>query len=466
MMRLSEAAAMTGGRLQGTDVMFDSVSTDTRSLQAGALFVALHGPNFDAHDFLESAREQGAVAAMVSRPAATALPVIQVDDTRLALGLIAAAWRARRTIPLIGVTGSNGKTTVKEMIAAILARRGAVLATQGNLNNDIGVPLTLLRLRGEHRYAVIEMGANHPGEIAYVAALARPTVAVITNAGTAHLEGFGSIEGVARAKGELFQVLTEDGIAVLNADDRFAGLWAEFIGMRHMVRFGLEHAADVTVVPGTERMEVGDVLATRFTLRTPAGDLPVRLQLSGRHNVINACAAAAASLAAGASDDDIQQGLAGLQAVKGRLQLKLADSGLRILDDTYNANPASLRAALQVLAMAPGRKILVLGDMGELGAGAEDMHDAMGEEARAAGVEQLFTVGLLTRFTAQRFGAGAMHFATQEELISALQKALSDAAARPVTVLVKGSRRMQMERVVAALSAPVAGSNANSMRKD
>jgi len=466
MMRLSEAAAMTGGRLQGTDVMFDSVSTDTRSLQAGALFVALHGPNFDAHDFLESAREQGAVAAMVSRPAATALPVIQVDDTRLALGLIAAAWRARRTIPLIGVTGSNGKTTVKEMIAAILARRGAVLATQGNLNNDIGVPLTLLKLRDAHRYAVIEMGANHPGEIAYVASLARPTVAVITNAGAAHLEGFGSVEGVARAKGELFQALDENGVAVLNADDRYAALWSDLIGARRTVRFGMEQAAEVSVLPGTERMEIGDELMMRFTLRTPAGNIPVRLQLCGRHNVINACAAAAAALAAGADGEDIQQGLAGLQAVKGRLQLKLAAPGVRILDDTYNANPTSLRAALQVLAVAEGKKILLLGDMGELGAGAEDMHAEMGEEVRAAGVEQLFTVGVLTRHTAQRFGAGARHFATREDLIAAARLALSGATTQPITVLVKGSRRMQMERVVEALLAPAAVGKANPMKRD
>lgn len=465
MMRLSEAAVMAGGRLQGTDAVFECVGTDTRSLQGGALFVALQGPNFDAHDFVEMARDTGAVAAMVSRPVTSTMPLIQVEDTRLALGRLAAAWRARRTLPVVAVTGSNGKTTVKEMIAAVLAQRGAVLATQGNLNNDIGVPLTLLRLRDEHRYAVIEMGANHPGEIAYVAQLAQPTVAVVTNAGAAHLEGFGSLEGVARAKGELFQALDEEGVAVLNADDRFAGLWAEFIGARRTMRFGMEQAAQVTAVSGTEQMEVGDVLATRFILRTPGGDVPVRMQLCGRHNVINACAAAAAALAAGASKDDIAQGLASLQAVKGRLQLKLAAPGVRVLDDTYNANPASLRAALQVLAMAPGRKMLLLGDMGELGEGAEDLHGEMGEEARSAGVEQLFTVGMLSRATAQHFGAGARHCATQEELIGAVREALRSAAARPVTILVKGSRRMQMEKVVAALLAFAAGGDTNSMRK-
>jgi UDP-N-acetylmuramoyl-tripeptide--D-alanyl-D-alanine ligase len=451
MMHLSEAAALAGGSVQGKDASFDVVVTDTRGLPARALFVALRGPNFDGHDFLAAARDNGAAAAMVSRPWPGDLPSIVVDDTRLALGRLAAGWRARHALPVVAVTGSNGKTTVKEMLAAILARRGAVLATAGNLNNDIGVPLTLLRLRAEHRHAVIEMGANHGGEIAYVAKLARPTVAVVTNAGSAHLEGFGSLEGVARAKGELFQALDADGVAVLNADDRYAALWAELIGPRRTLRFGLERPAEVSVVPGSERMEVGDTLATHFMLRTPLGELPISLRLSGRHNVLNACAAAAAAWATGASGDDIRQGLAALAPVKGRLQLKRAGDGLRILDDSYNANPSSLRAALQVLALAPGRHWLVLGDMGELGGNAMELHGEMGEAARLAGIDQLYTVGVLTRYTAERFGAGARHFAAQEALIAALQAALEDADALPVTVLVKGSRRMAMERVVAAL---------------
>ena len=453
MMALSQAAAMTNGRVEGADVVCTSVSIDTRTLQPGALYVALQGQNFDGHDFVDAAQRQGAAAAMVQRPVPHSLPTLQVDDTRLALGRLAAAWRALYDIPVVAVTGSNGKTTVKEMVAAILAQRGDVLATQGNLNNDIGVPLTLLRLRDSHYCAVIEMGANHPGEIAYVAQLARPGIAVVTNAGAAHLEGFGSLEGVARAKGELFQALDADGVAVLNADDRFAPLWAQLIGARATLRFGVEQAADVRVVPGTEQMEIGDALTMRFTLRSPAGDIPIRMQLCGRHNVSNACAATAAALAAGAGVADIQRGLASLQAVKGRLQLKRAMAGVRVLDDTYNANPTSLRAALQVLAVAPGKKILVLGDMGELGAGAEGLHGEIGEEARNAGVEQLFTVGELTRFTTQRFGAGARHFATQEELIAVLRAELSATPQQVVTVLVKGSRRMQMERVVAALMA-------------
>jgi UDP-N-acetylmuramoyl-tripeptide--D-alanyl-D-alanine ligase len=453
MMALTQAAAMTGGRVEGADVVCTSVSIDTRTLQPGALYVALQGQNFDGHDFVDAAQRQGAAAAMVHRPVTHSLPTLQVDDTRLALGRLAAAWRARHNIPMVAVTGSNGKTTVKEMIAAILAQRGEVLATQGNLNNDIGVPLTLLRLRDSHYCAVIEMGANHPGEIAYVAQLARPGIGVVTNAGAAHLEGFGSLEGVARSKGELFQALDADGVAVLNADDRFAPLWAQLIGARTTLRFSVEQAADVSVVPGTEQMEIGDALTTRFTLRTPAGDIPIRMQLCGRHNVSNACAAMAAALAAGAGVTDIQRGLASLQAVKGRLQLKRVTAGVRVLDDTYNANPTSLRAALQVLAAAPGKKILVLADMGELGAGAEGLHGEIGEEAREAGVAQLFTVGELTRFTSQRFGAGARHFATQDELIAVLRAELGATAQQAVTVLVKGSRRMQMERVVAALVA-------------
>jgi len=451
MMALSQAAAMTGGRVEGADVECISVSIDTRTLQPGAMYVALQGQNFDGHDFVDAAQRQGAAAAMVHRPVTHSLPTLHVDDTRLALGRLAAAWRARHNIPVVAVTGSNGKTTVKEMVAAILAQRGEVLATEGNLNNDIGVPLTLLRLRDSHYCAVIEMGANHPGEIAYVAQLTRPSVGVVTNAGAAHLEGFGSLEGVALGKGELFQALDADGVAVLNADDRFAPLWAQLIGARATLCFGVEQAADVSVVPGSEQMDIGDALTTRFSLRTPAGDIPIRMQLCGRHNMSNACAATAAALAAGAGVADIQRGLAGLRAVKGRLQMKRVMAEVRVLDDTYNANPTSLRAALQVLAAAPGKKILVLGDMGELGTGAEGLHGELGEEARAAGVEQMFTVGELTRFTAQRFGAGARHFATQEELIAALRGELSTTPQQAITVLVKGSRRMQMERVVAAL---------------
>jgi UDP-N-acetylmuramoyl-tripeptide--D-alanyl-D-alanine ligase len=456
-MSLSQAAVMAGGRLEGDDVECSDVSIDTRTLQPGALFVALHGKNFDGHDFVANAQRQGASAAMVDRPLPRGLPIIHVDDTRLALGRLSAAWRARYDISVVAVTGSNGKTTVKEMITAILAQRGEVLATQGNLNNDLGVPLTLLRLRESHRYAVIEMGANHPGEIAYVAQLTRPGVGVVTNAGAAHLEGFGSLEGVARGKGELFQALAADGVAVLNVDDRFASLWSQLIAGRTTVRFGVDQTADVSVVPQTEHMEIGDELTMRFTLRTPAGEVPVLMHICGRHNMVNACAAAAAAVAAGAGAADIQRGLASLRAVKGRLQLKRVAAGVRILDDTYNANPTSLRAALQVLGLAPGKKILVLGDMGELGSGAEGLHGEMGEEARAAGVEQLFTVGVLTRFTAQRFGGGARHFATQEELIEALRTVLSGMGRETATVLVKGSRRMQMERVVAALDAGPAG---------
>lgn len=451
MMSISQAAAMADGHIVGADVEFNSVSIDTRTLQPGALFVALQGPNFDGHDFVGVARQQGAVAAMVHRPVSQILPAIEVADTRLALGRLAAAWRSRCDIPVVAVTGSNGKTTVKEMIAGILARRGDVLATQGNLNNDIGVPLTLLGLRDRHRYAVIEMGANHPGEIDYVAGLTHPTIGVVTNAGAAHLEGFGSVEGVARAKGELFQILDADGVAVLNADDRFAALWAKFIGGRKTMRFGLEQAADVSVLPGSEQMVIGDALSMYFTLCTPVGDIPIRMHLCGRHNVINACAAAAATLPLGVAIGEIQQGLASLQAVKGRLQLKVVTPGVRFLDDTYNANPTSLRAALEVLALAPGKKILVLGDMGELGTGAEELHGKMGEEARASGVEQLFTVGELTRFTARCFGVGAQHFATQVELIAALRALLFGTSSQDAMILVKGSRRMQMERVVTEL---------------
>jgi len=331
-----------------------------------------------------------------------------------------------------------------------LRRRGPVLVTQGNLNNDYGVPLTLFRLRAEHRYAVIEMGANHLGEIAYVANLARPTVALITNAGAAHLEGFGSLEGVVRGKGEIYAALAADGVAVLNADDAYAEYWRGVIGRRPVVSFGYT-AGEVTIIEGTERMVDGVQPGMAFTLRTPRFDVPVHLQLLGRHNLLNACAAAAAALAVGAELADIQAGLAAMRPVKGRLQWRRLNQHVSVIDDTYNANPSSVRAALQVLADLPGRHLFVMGDMGELGAGAEELHANLGAGARSAGVAELYTTGVLSARAAAAFGEGAHHFPTQAELIDALRRRLMDND-EPITVLVKGSRRAQMENVVEALT--------------
>lgn len=441
-MQLSEAAGVLDGQLAGNDVAFTGISTDTRTLPAGALFFALRGPNFDGHACIEAARARGAAGAAVSEPCAAALPHITVADTRLALGRLAADWRRRFDIPVIGITGSNGKTTVRAMTAAILAQCGRALATEGNLNNDIGLPLTLARLGAEHRFAILEMGANHPGEIDYLANIAQPTIAVVTNAGPAHLEGFGDIAGVARAKGELFASLDADSVAIINADDDYAPLWRELAAHCRRVEFGLEADAEVSATWS------GDANGTDVTLHTPQGEVQFRLPLPGRHNVMNALAASAAALAAGAGLDDVASGLAGLVPVAGRFNIHHLPGDITLIDDTYNANPGSLQVALDVLAMSGGATWLVLGDMGELGDTSAELHADAGRSARAAGVDRLFAIGDLARAAADSFGEQGEFHATQDELITALRNDLNG----PLHVLVKGSRRMQLENVVKALS--------------
>ncbi|HLA75006.1 MAG TPA: UDP-N-acetylmuramoyl-tripeptide--D-alanyl-D-alanine ligase [Gammaproteobacteria bacterium] len=445
-MRLSETARLLNTSYQGADVEFHGVSTDTRKLQANNLFIALHGPHFDAHDFIAQAQAQGAAAALLSKPVAASLPSLCVDDTRLALGQLASAWRQRFTLPVVAVTGSNGKTTVKEMIAAIFNQSGPVLVTQGNLNNDIGLPLTLLGLQAEHRFAVIEMGANHAGEIAYLTKITRPNVAVITNVGPAHLEGFGSLEGVAHAKGEIFQGLAEHGTAIINSDDRFATTWDKAIGNRHCLHFGLETQADVSA------RWTPNATGSALHLHTPQGKIDVALHLIGKHNVMNALAASAAALAAGATLTQIKSGLEAMQPVTGRLQSKAGLHGTRIIDDTYNANPASVQAALQVLANYPSPRWLVLGDMGELGPDSAVLHEQVGTQARAAQVERVFAVGKLSQGAVDTFGGGAQHFGSQDQLITALQTALGEIDTASPTILVKGSRAAHMEHIVAALA--------------
>jgi UDP-N-acetylmuramoyl-tripeptide--D-alanyl-D-alanine ligase len=437
-LQLSEATAAMQGQLQGADRAFAGVSTDTRRVAAGQLFVALQGPNFDGHDFVAEAAARGAVGAVVSRPVAADLPQIQVADTRLALAHLAAHWRGRFSIPVVAVTGSNGKTTVKEMIATILGHQGPVLATQGNLNNEIGVPLTLLQLGSEHCAAVIEEGASHVGDIAYLSQRVQPTVGVVTNAAGAHLQGFGTLEAVARTKGELFEFVTEDGVCVINADDTYCDLWRWLASTRRVMSFGLEQEADVR-----GKWDAHQALQ----IATPAGALEVELQLAGRHNAMNALAATAAALAAGAELAAVKAGLESLRPVAGRLQWKPGLNGARLLDDTYNANPASLAAALAVLADCEGERYLALGDMAELGAEADSLHAAAGREARDAGVQRLYTVGSHAAQAAQAFGAQAWHFSAQAPLVECLRRDLH----ADVTLLVKGSRSAHMERVVAAL---------------
>ncbi|MDG4596208.1 MAG: UDP-N-acetylmuramoyl-tripeptide--D-alanyl-D-alanine ligase [Candidatus Contendobacter sp.] len=443
--RLGQVARLLDGEMTGADVIFTAVSTDSRRLPAGALFVALTGPHFDGHDFVVAARERGAVAALVSRSVADPLPQLRVADTRLALGRLAAAWRACFTGPLIALTGSNGKTTLKEMIAAILRVRGPTLATEGNLNNDIGVPLTLLRLNDEHTHAVIEMGANHHAEIAYLTDLARPDVAIINNAGPCHLDGFGDLAGVARAKGEIFQGLGPKGVAIINRDDAYADYWTSLNPGRRVVDFGLDQPAAVRGV-------VLDPASNRFRLIAIGDEIVIQLPLLGQHNIRNALAAAAAALAVGATLHDIRLGLESLRGVGGRLQRLPGRHGGVVIHDAYNANPASLAAALEAVGADPSRKWLVLGDMRELGPAADALHAHSGREAKNAGFERLYALGEHSRVAVAAFGTGGLHFESVDALVADLDRDLQQGG-EPTVVLVKGSRGMRMERVVAALAA-------------
>jgi len=474
MMSLSQIAPILQGRIEGDDAQFTAVSTDTRTIVPGDLFIALKGEHFDGAKFVAEALRAGAVAAVVStagrKPMQPILnpqsPILVVADTGLALGQLAAHWRGQFDIPLVAITGSNGKTTVKEMLAAILRQKiqddlhdGSlalrervgerehpedvgqfVLATRGNFNNDIGLPLTLLKLRDPHRYAVIEMGMNHPGEIDYLTRIAHPDVALINNASGAHLQGLGSVEGVARAKGEIFAGLAAQGTAVINADDPYAALWRTLAGQHEVLDFSLTRAA---VVRGSWRAQG---YGGELHLDTPAGELHIALQVPGEHNARNALAAATAAVALRVPLSAIAKGLAAFGGVAGRLQHKAAQRGATLIDDTYNANPASMHAALEVLAQTAGKRIFVLGDMGELGDDAARFHREIGITARELGIERLLALGALSGQAVQAFGPGAEHFAE----IEALQRQLAAELDAQTTVLVKGSRFMKMERVVQA----------------
>lgn len=428
------------------DARFEGVSIDSRRAPPESLFVAIRGERMDGHAFVHEAADAGVAAAMVERQLELALPQMVVADTTAGLGQLASEWRQRFSLPLIGVTGSNGKTTVKQMLAAILACRGEVLATRGNLNNHIGVPLTLLGLSEGHQAAVVEMGANHLGEIAMLAGLARPTVGLVTNAGRAHLEGFGSLDDVARGKGEMFATLPDDGVAVINADDSYCRLWLELAGSRRVLRFGRTAQADVRAVA----IRADSDGYQQFTLVTPEGEAEVSLPLLGEHNIANALAAAAAALAARVTPAQIATGLARVGGAPGRLQLRHTPGGACLIDDSYNANPDSLNVALEALAAREGTRVLVLGDMAELGAGEGELHAETGRRARASGIDYLYTLGTLSAAASEAFGEGALHSSDQDALLAALRTHDREAS----TILVKGSRSMQMERVVQALAAP------------
>ena len=442
MATLSTAARYAGGTLAGPDRTFDGVSIDTRTLCDGELFVALKGPNFDGAAYLGEAAKRGAAGALVATQCDAGVTRIVVDDTRLALGRLAQGWRRSQSAVVVGITGSNGKTTLKELTAACLREAAPTLATEGNLNNDIGMPLMMTRLAPEHRYAVLEMGANHAGEIGYLAGLAEPDVVAITNAGAAHLEGFGSLEGVARAKGEILETRPRPGVAVLNADDPWFDYWRGLVADIETLSFGLGDAADV---------RAGDIVAepagSSFRLHLRQGSLDVRLSLPGRHNVRNACAAAAIAAALGLEPERIRAGLESVRPVAGRLQPLPGPAGAAFYNDSYNANPLSVIAAAEFLAALEGRALLVLGDMGELGPDAARLHTDVGTAARNAGVARLYALGELSRHTVRAFGEGGAWFEDVDALVATLERELGPGT----NVLVKGSRFMRMERVLERL---------------
>jgi len=441
---LSEVAATLNGRVVGADASFSGVSIDSRAINQGQLFIALTGPRFDGHDYLNDVAAKGAVAALVEREVPeSALPQLVVADTRVALGQLGALNRAGYDKPVAAITGSSGKTTVKEMLACILRTRGPVLATKGNLNNDLGVPLTLLELTREHTSAVIELGASRIGEIAYTVAMTKPHVAVLNNAGTAHVGEFGGPDKIVEAKGEIIEGLEADGIAVLNLDDKAFAIWHARAAGRQVLSFSLKnpeadfYASDLSLdargCPG-------------FTLHSPQGVEPVQINLLGIHNVANALAAAAAAHALGVSLFGIKTGLEAVQPVKGRAVAQVTGTGLRIIDDTYNANPTSMCAAVDILAAFSGRTVLVLGDIGELGEWAEQGHREVGAYA-ADKVSALYAVGPLMAHAVAAFGHQARHFANEADLITALRTEHE----KNSTILIKGSRSAAMENVVAAL---------------
>jgi UDP-N-acetylmuramoyl-tripeptide--D-alanyl-D-alanine ligase len=450
MITLGELArAIDGARTDSAHTRVESVSTDSRTLAPGALFVALRGPRFDGHDYSGEARQRGAAALMVEHPLPIDLPQLLVPDTRRALGQAAAHWRARFALPVIAVTGSNGKTTLTQMIASILARayggregRAGWLATRGNLNNDIGLPLMLFELAAEHRTAVFELGMNHVGEIAELAQMARPTLAVVNNAQREHQEFMESLEATARENGAVLAALPPDGIAVFPADDPCASIWRDLAGQRRVVDFSMTGPAAVTA----RHQASGG--GSELRISTPAGPIDTRLALAGAHNVHNALAAAACALGLGLAPGVIGEGLAAFRAVAGRGTRLTAANGTAVIDDSYNANPDSVRAAIDLLAAEAPPRMLVLGDMGEVGHQGPAFHREVGQYARTRGIDSLLAAGPLSRDAVAAFGTGGWHFDDVDALIRAVPPLLTGGG----TVLVKGSRFMRMERVVRAIA--------------
>ena len=445
---LSWIAQQVNGQLLGKDCSVAHVSTDTRSLPAGAVYLALSGKHFDGHDFVSQAEAAGAAAIIASKEVKSALPVIKVEDTHKALGQLAAAVKREVAPKTVAITGSSGKTTVKEMCAAILSGCGKVLATAGNFNNDIGVPLTLLRLERDHQFAVMELGANHVGEIAYTTSLVKPDVATIVNAAASHLEGFGSLFGVATAKFEIFSGLGTDGVAIVNIDSQFADFWLGKLTNTKVLTFSPEQQHDADFM--ASNIVIGNDGCASFTMTCALGQAQIRLTLPGRHNVGNALLAAALTTQVGATLNDVAQGLAAMKPVKGRLNVKAINDQVRLLDDSYNANVASVKAAIETLASFSGTRVMVLGDMAELGEDAVMYHQQMGEHAKHLGIELFFSLGSLSQHASAVFAQEERHFTDVLPLVDTLLECIKTTN-HQVSILVKGSRSSGMERVVAAL---------------
>lgn len=445
-LQLSEIARWTSGRLIGDDTRVESISTDTRTTAPGALFVALRGERFDAHAFLAAAEAAGATAVMVSRPVETALPQLHVADTLEALGELAAGLQRGRPATVLALTGSNGKTSVKTLLLGILERVGPAYANPGNLNNEVGLPLAVIGAPEEARFAIYEMGAGGPGDIAYLCSIVTPNVALVNNIAPAHIERLGSLSGIAGTKAAIYEALPDDGIAVVNADDAFAPSFMQRIGARRVLRYGIEQDADVRA---RDLVAVAD--GSRFELLTPVGRRVLQLPLPGRHNVMNALAAATLALAAGAGFDAVVEGLQAARPVKGRQVAHTLPQGNVLIDDSYNANPGSVAAAIATLAAAGGGAWLVLGEMRELGPDGPALHAAVGQQAKQAGLAALWTVGPLAAEASRAFGEGGRHFEQQAALVAALREALGTAVG--LRCLVKGSRGSAMEKVVAGVLA-------------
>ncbi|MEO7251848.1 MAG: UDP-N-acetylmuramoyl-tripeptide--D-alanyl-D-alanine ligase [Arenimonas sp.] len=446
-MPLSQIAAWCEGRHLGLDPSIDAVSTDTRTLQPGSLFIALRGENFDAHDMIGEAQARGAAALLLQRDLESDLPRILCADTEEALGEFAAGMQKGRSAVVVGITGSNGKTSVKMLTNGILARTGRTYMNPGNRNNEIGLPLAVLDAPEDAQFAIYEMGAGKSGDIAYLASIAPPQVALVNNIAPAHLERMGSLLGIAETKAAIYEALSDDGVAVINADDAFAPMFADVVGSRRVFRFGVENDAEVHASRIRRHAQ-----GSQFQLHTPAGNALIRLPLPGMHSVMNALAASALALAAGAGFDAVVEGLHGAEPVKGRQIARRLANGAVLIDDSYNANPGSVAAAIATLARGDGEAWLVLGDMAELGEGAAQLHADIGAQAKRAGLARLWTVGQLSGVASQAFGDGGKHFQSQQALIDALHDSVRRHS-RPETlsVLVKGSRSSAMDRVFSAL---------------